>query len=40
MKRLLTLSLAALLAAGLTACGAAEELGFPAAKPEIYLYPE
>ena len=40
MKRLLTLSLAALLAAGLTACGAAEERGVPAAKPVLYLYPE
>ena len=40
MKRLLTLSLAALLAAGLTACGAAEERGDLAAKPVIYLYPE
>ena len=37
MKRLLTLSLAALLAAGLTACGAAEERGVPAAKPVLYL---
>ena len=40
MKRLLTLSLAALLAAGLTACGAAEERGDLAAKPVLYLYPE
>ena len=40
MKRLLTLSLAALLAAGLTACGAGEERGVPAAKPVLYLYPE
>ena len=37
MKRLLTLSLAALLAAGLTACGAGEERGVPAAKPVLYL---
>lgn len=34
MKRLLTLSLAALLAAALTGCGAR------GAKPVIYLYPE
>ena len=40
MKRLLTLSLAALLAAGLTACGAAEERGDLSAKPVLYLYPE
>ena len=37
MKRLLTLSLAALLAAGLTACGAAEERGDLAAKPVVQL---